>query len=499
MPDPGQSAPGPLTGFEPTIAPGGGADSVLPGPIATARTEPRAPIAAPPEATATDAGRPHPPAAMGLAIGTMLAHFRIDAVIGRGGMGEVYRATDLALDRPVALKVLPAEVADDPARRARLVREARAQARIVHGNVCHIYYVGEDRGLLFFAMELVTGETLAERVARGPLAPEVAIELVRLAALGLRAANAHGYTHRDVKPSNLMVDAHGQLKIVDFGLVTRDVHATDDMAVTTAVGTPLYMAPEQARGESVDFRADIYALGATLHHLVSGRPPFAGDDPAALRSQHATALRPVLEARGRRGRVLALVDGVCARMMAKRPEDRFRSYHALIAELERISPARTPPAGFWVRLFGATFDFITCGMLAGLAGNLVALDADVAMWTLLAVYTIAATARWGRTLGRALLEIEVVSVATGRPPGLWRAALRTVAEYGPIALITATEHAFKATDGGIQIGGGLVGPASVVVAMLMVATAAWRRPDKRTLWDRAAGTMVRYRRPPTGP
>ncbi|MCE9578432.1 MAG: protein kinase [Deltaproteobacteria bacterium] len=453
----------------------------------------------PPGLTATDSGRglAHS-TAPGLVPGTMLAHFRVEAPIGRGGMGEVYRATDVALDRPVAIKVLPADVGDDPRRRERMIREARAQARIVHGNVCHIYYVGEERGLLFFAMELVPGETLAERLARGALPPGEAIELVRTAALGLRAAHAQGYTHRDVKPSNLMVDGGGQLKIVDFGLVTRGTGAaTGDMSMTTAVGTPLYMAPEQARGDEVDFRADIYALGATLHHLVSGRPPFAGDDPDSLRSQHATALRPVLAARGRRGRVLELVDGVCARMMAKRPEDRFDSYDALIAELERISPVRTPPAGVWVRMMAAGLDLVACLFLTALVANVLpTVEENAILWGTVLVFMPLAIARWGRTLGRALLEIEVVSVTTGRPPTWRRAMLRTLAEYGVPALMTVFANDNERHGQGVEITVGIALGLTTLGPIVALAYASWLRPDKRTFWDRAAGTMVRYRRPP---
>jgi serine/threonine-protein kinase len=456
--------------------------------------------ALPSGATVTDGGRARGAPALGP--GTVLAHFQIEALLGRGGMGEVYRATDLALDRPVALKVLPSAAQDDPNRRERMIREARAQARISDPHVCHIYYVGEQDGLLFFAMELVAGESLAERVGRGPLPPDEAIELVRQAALGLKEAWAHGFTHRDVKPSNLMTDAHGAVKLVDFGLVTRGAAvAADggDTAATTAVGTPLYMAPEQGRGDAVDFRADIYALGATLHHLVSGHPPFAGDTAAALLSQHETALRPVLEARGRRGRVLALVDRVCARMMAKRPEDRFASYDELVAELDRISPSRTRPAGFWVRGFAATIDFMIAGFasvplqLALTHANL-QVHGAIVLFDLLILYATIATARWGRTIGRALLEIEVVSVDTGQRPTVGRAALRTVVEYGPIALFQVITP--DPSDRGISVNlsGGTLAAIVLIAAIGLVVWAAWSRADKRALWDRVAGTMVRYRR-----
>src|SRR4051812_45070600 len=223
-----------------------------------------------------------------------LGHFQISKKLGAGGMGEVYLATDLALDRPVAVKVLPAGTAAGTAR-DRMIREARAQARVMHSNVAHIYFIGEDAGRLYFAMEYVTGETLADRCARGPVPAEQALAIIHDAVLGLREAQRSGFTHRDVKPSNLMVDGHGVVKVLDFGLAAgAPEHADIDgpVAQTTMAGTPLYMAPEQARGEPVDFRADIYALGATLYQLVSGRPPFQAQTAAELRTLHESAERP---------------------------------------------------------------------------------------------------------------------------------------------------------------------------------------------------------------
>jgi hypothetical protein len=434
--------------------------------------------------------------ALSLPVGTTLAHFRIDAPIGRGGMGEVYRATDVALDRPVALKVLPADVAGDPRRRERMIREARAQADVVHPHVCHIYYVGEERGLLFFAMELIRGETLSERIARGPLAPNDALEIIRAAALGLRAAHAQGYTHRDVKPSNLMIDGAGHVKLLDFGLVVRSARAAgDDLAATTMAGTPLYMAPEQARGEPVDHRADIYALGATLYQLVAGRPPFAGADAASLRVQHEDAPRPSLARPTIRGGPLPLVDAVCARMMAKRAEDRFASYDELIAELERISPARTAPAGFAVRTIAAGIDLAGCAALTGVLTLSAGWGARyVAFGAIVLVYTTIALARWGQTVGRALLEIEVVSVETGGPPRLRDAFVRTLLELGPPALATGTARPHEGLGFVMPLAGGVWIGATVLAAIAVVALASWRRPDRRTFWDRGAGTMVRYRR-----
>jgi hypothetical protein len=456
--------------------------------------------------TVTDDGRPAAPAP-GLRIGSMLAHFRVDGLLGKGGMGEVYRATDLALDRPVALKTVAATVAQDPARRERLFREARAQARLQHPNVCHIYYVGEQDGVLFFAMELVAGESLAERVARGPVPVVEAIELVRQAALGLREAQRHGFTHRDVKPSNLMCDREGRVKVVDFGLVTRgrvlplDVTAASSTE-TGAVGTPLYMAPEQATGEA-DLRADIYALGATLHHLVCGQPPFAGASLDELVTQHRSEPRPKLQAPGVRPRVLSALDAVIARMMAKAPEDRFASYDELIAELDRVSAARTRPAGFFVRALAAGLDLLVVSAALGIATGILSLfDRELPEngWLVVlgALYGIVAISRWGTTFGRWLLDLEVTSVTTSERPSLGAAAVRHAMEYGLVSVAMVLSQVHEHTGGtALEIVWLLLGGAGIAWPIFELTKAALMSPDKRTRWDRAAQTMVRYRaRPP---
>ena len=446
----------------------------------------------------------------GLRVGSLLAHFRIDARLGQGGMGEVYRATDLALDRPVAIKVLPAGVAQDTGRRERLFREARAQARLQHPNVCHIYYVGQEEGLVFFAMELVVGESLSERLARGPVPADEAVELVRQAALGLREAHRHGFTHRDVKPSNLMVDREGRIKVVDFGLVTREDpeeigqgqgqgQGHGDAGKTGIVGTPLYMAPEQAAGGAIDVRADIYALGATLHHLVAGRPPFEGESIDELVTRHREGPRTPLAMTARRARALSAIDRLIDRMMAKRPEDRFAGYDELIDELERVSPSRTRPAGAWVRGLAALIDVIVIA-LAQAPAQVIAdqmdrqFEANIVIAVVAPLYVAIALSRWGTTVGRWLLDLEVVTVPGLRRPSLARALVRHAIEYGPFTAAVLLGDLAERLDSGpldaisnaLAIGGLLWGFGELTRASL-------RTPDKRTRWDRAAGTMVRYR------
>jgi len=437
-----------------------------------------------------------------LVAGHLLAHFKIDRLLGEGGMGQVYLATDLALDRPVALKVLPPTVARDPGRRQRLIREARAQARINHPNVCHIYFIGEQDGHLFFAMEYVEGESVSELVARGPLPVDRALAIARMTAEGLREADRAGFTHRDIKPSNLMLDRAGRVKIVDFGLVTdapRVADGSGDVAATGIAGTPLYMAPEQARGEPVDRRADIYALGATLYHLVAGAPPFAASSPGELLALHSTAHRPALPRRGRELRRLPALDELCVRMMATDPERRFATYEDLIAELDRASPSVTRPAGLVARSGAAFLDLLLAipfMLLAELLPWELTVDNGVVLIPALWLYGSLTTWRYGRTLGKALLDLEVVPIDPRGRIKLWPAAVRTGMYLLPLALmITLREVGLRLDSTPLS----WIAAWGTVAASLWgvggLAWASWRRPDKRAPWDRVTGTMVRYRRP----
>jgi len=458
-----------------------------------------------PAALDKTATQPKEPAASSadLAEGMRLGHFKIERKLGAGGMGEVYLATDLALDRPVAIKVLPSGVASGSARE-RLIKEARAQARVHHPHVGHIYFIGEEAGRLYFAMEYVTGKTLGERIANGPLPAEDALALIRAAVLGLREAQRSGFTHRDVKPSNLMVDAHGMLKVLDFGLAAGNPgHLSDGpVAQTTLAGTPLYMAPEQARGEAIDFRADIYALGATLYHLVSGRPPFIADSVDQLISMHATAVRPSVP-RGANPRTsITAIDALIARMMAPKPADRFASYDELLRALELSSVEQTRPAGMWVRGIASLVDFILVLIVLAVAQMVRVLITgegqsggfgylSVELW---GIYTLLAIGRFGRTAGQALFELRVVAVATAQRP-TWTQAIRRQ------LVIVALPIAFHWADTAVeQLGLPLPSDLFNILATVAVAGLAFsmlhatlRIPGKRALWDRLAGTMVRYR------
>ena len=219
---------------------------------------------------------------MALAAGQHLVHYEILEPIGRGGMGEVWRARDTRLERDVAIKVLPAALAGDPDRLRRFEREAKLLAALNHPNVGGIHGVDEARGTTFLALELVPGEDLAERIARGPLPMAEALDVCRQVAEGLEAAHEAGVVHRDLKPANVRVTPDGVVKVLDFGLAKASRADDPDSAVRTlegtVLGTPTYMAPEQARGRSVDRRVDVWALGCVLYECLTGTRAFGGDD-----------------------------------------------------------------------------------------------------------------------------------------------------------------------------------------------------------------------------
>ncbi len=357
-------------------------------------------------------------------IGRRLRHFEIIRLLGRGGMGSVYLGRDTSLDRAVALKVLAPEIGHDPEVVARFEREARAQARLHHPNVTQIYFIGEEGNLHFFAMQYVEGPSVGQLLDDGHKLPWAeALEYVLAAARGLKAALSHGFIHRDVKPSNLILDPESRIKLCDFGLVKSmraDVELTREGAI---IGSPLYMAPEQGRGEPVDHRTDIYALGCALYHMVTGRPPFTGPSDVAVIASHITDLaKPV---RQLAPDVPETVEKLVTRMMAKPAASRFGSYEALIEALEQARPDKRELWSFRARTIALAVDLIPLLLLASVIGP----------WTapVAAAYFIVAHKLWGRTPGKWLMSIQV----TGRSgdPLTWKeSVLRFLAfAWGPLA------------------------------------------------------------------
>jgi serine/threonine protein kinase len=261
--------------------------------------------------------------------------YEIQGTIGAGGMGVVYRGWDARLNRHVAVKTLKPEVARDPEYSERFLREARAAAAVSHPNVTQIYFIGEEDGQPFIAMEFLEGKSLEALLhEEGKLPPARAIEFIRQAAAGLKAAAARGIIHRDVKPSNLVLASDGTLKVTDFGLAKLVVADAGLTMAGVVLGSPNYLAPEQASGGSVDVRSDIYSLGATLYELVTGQPPYEGPTPVSIILKHAR--EPLRSPRQLQPDLPVPLTMLIQRMLAKRPEDRPRDYNALLRELDRV-------------------------------------------------------------------------------------------------------------------------------------------------------------------
>jgi predicted Ser/Thr protein kinase len=277
-------------------------------------------------------------ASMNAAHRTLAGRYELAEVIGRGGMGTVYRAVDLVLGRAVAVKVLPGQLADqDPSHVARFEREARAAAALSHPAVVAVYDTGSDEATRFIVMEFVAGKSLAALLREeGPLDPGRAVSIAEQVAAALAAAHAAGIVHRDIKPANVMVREDGSVKVLDFGLA----RALDASALTqsaSVLGTAAYMSPEQALGKPADERSDIYSLGCLLYALLVGGPPFAGEAAAAILNQHAhLAPSPV---RSFNGRVSPALDALVTQMLAKAPDERPANAEQVRERLHSVSAA----------------------------------------------------------------------------------------------------------------------------------------------------------------
>ncbi len=257
-----------------------------------------------------------------LAAGTELAGYRVESLLGRGGMGVVYRARELALDRNVALKLLAPELAEDARFRDRFLRESRLAASLDHPAIVPIYDAGEVAGQLYIAMRLVEGTDLKRLLAEeGVLDPEQALAMLEQVADALDAAHERGLVHRDVKPSNVLVDERRHCYLADFGLSRRLAEQGTIAAAGRSIGTVDYVAPEQIRGEELDGRADLYSLGCLLYECLAGRPPFARGSDTAVVFAHLEEEPPSLPG----------LSPVIRKALAKEPDDRYQSARELIA------------------------------------------------------------------------------------------------------------------------------------------------------------------------
>jgi eukaryotic-like serine/threonine-protein kinase len=264
--------------------------------------------------------------------GQLISHYRIQAKLGSGGMGEVYRAEDTRLDRSVALKFIAPHLIADEATRRRFEQEAKAVAALDHPNICTIFEIDEAEGRLFLAMALVPGVTVKDRISQGPLKLEEVLDIATQTAAGLEAAHAKGIIHRDIKPANIMLDPQNRVKIMDFGLA-RLADATVTMS-GTIMGTPSYMSPEQARGDTVTGTSDIWSLGVMLYEMAAGRRPFRGDRMETVihailtaQPEPVTSIRPGLP---------PALDAILDKCLAKNPAERYSSAQELLKDLSAL-------------------------------------------------------------------------------------------------------------------------------------------------------------------
>jgi serine/threonine-protein kinase len=339
--------------------------------------------------------------------------YSLDRELGRGGMGVVFLARDVALDRLVAIKLLPPAFSTLPHLRARFLQEARTAARLSHPNIVPIHAVEEQGDLVFFVMSYVNGETLGTRVRRaGPLAADEALKILQQVAWALGHAHAHGIVHRDVKPDNVLLEqGTGRALVTDFGIAgaAGAEEAADAAGLGRITGTPQYMSPEQARGEPADARSDLYSLGVTAFFALSGRLPFEGTTVAGLLAQHAGAPAPGVQVVAPRvpGRLATAID----RCLAKAPADRFADAESLAAALDDARDLRAdvpPPVRDFLRDAEGASGEVGTGLAVGAAslgiywafftGDLLA---PLVFYPVSALGLGLAGARFGQVIGKA--------------------------------------------------------------------------------------------------
>jgi len=269
--------------------------------------------------------------------------YKILGKLGAGAMAIVYKAKQLSLDRTVAIKVLPKRFTENAEYVERFYKEGQAAAKFNHNNIVQAFDVGEAGGYHYFVMEYVEGKTLYDDIADGKIfGEEEALSIIIQVAHALAHAHARGLIHRDVKPKNIMIDNDGVVKLADMGLAreTADIEAAQTEA-GKAYGTPYYIAPEQIRGRvDIDGRADIYGLGATFYHMVTGRVPFMADDPSEVMRKHLK--EQLIPPDHINTSLSAGVSEVIEVMMAKRREDRYRNIEELLTDLEALSNNQLP-------------------------------------------------------------------------------------------------------------------------------------------------------------
>ena len=431
------------------------------------------------DATSTGGASTGDPRAPRLVDGQLWGPYRVIRLLGRGGMGEVYEAEQLETGRRLALKVLRDTLRGDEDR-ARFLREGQLAASISHAHTVYIFGSEEVGGAPAITMELLSGGTLKDRVsAEGPMPPSAAVSAVLDIIGGLDAAQAAGILHRDIKPSNCFVDADGDVKVGDFGLsistLTRDVR--HELATTGFEGTPQFAAPEQLRGEPLDVRADIYAVGATLYYLLTGRPPLDAPDFRELVSKVASEKPP--SPRVLRRDIPRGLAAVVLRCLAKAPAGRPQSYAELADLLRPYVSAHEVPAPLGTRLIAWIADsaivsvmvwlLVSSAWTVGVTLESAALLLRLSAWSWLAsvIYYLVLEGGWGASLGKRLMGLRVTSQTPSESNARWwlRVGLRTAVFHVPTVIY------FMGAARGPTVSGVVYTALSLLLTILLFSTA----------------------------
>src|SRR5262249_22378209 len=306
-------------------------------------SRPVSPASSPPANGGQAEGLPYVPDLTG----KMLGDFHILRRLGEGGMGQVYLAEQVSLKRPIALKILKAELAANPKALQRFKSEAEAVARATHPNIVQIYAIGEVDGLHYMALEFIDGLNLRDYLAKkGPPALALALSIMRQGAAALQRAGELGIIHRDVKPENILLTRQGGVKIADFALsriLTGEPQPSVKLTQSgVTMGTPLYMSPEQVEGKKLDPRTDIYSFGVTSYHMLAGEPPFRGQTPFEVALQHVQTEPELLDKV--RPDLPAELCAIVHKMMAKPPEQRYQTARDLLKDLILLRDSLTTGA-----------------------------------------------------------------------------------------------------------------------------------------------------------
>ncbi|MBI4603420.1 MAG: protein kinase [Planctomycetes bacterium] len=429
-------------------------------------------------------------------VGQVIDHFEVLEELGRGGMGTVYRALDRSLERYVALKVLDSE----EARKQRdlveaFVHEARTQARMNHPGITTIHYIGRFQDMTYFAMEIVPGMNLEARLKQGPIPFREVVRMAIQVVQALKEASDRGVIHRDIKPGNIILSRSGRVKVTDFGLSKTEKGGLQITGGRHITGTPYYIAPEQARGETTDFRTDIYSLGATLYHLAYGRAPFDGENFLAVISRHLS--EPVRFPEHPPADVAPGFPAILERMMAKRPEDRFQSYEELEEALMDVRPEAQVVAAVGRRAVATLLDYAAIALVAGFffgvlnilldtrdSGQISALTHGVA-----ACLTIGDQVYRRATLGKLFGKLRIARL-DGRPVERWRLLARGVFQFFPLLALSA--FSLGSALGLLGLRRSLIPAVIAVMFAVYLLDQLWALTNRkrRTLHDLVLGTWV---------